>query len=84
MASLLVATHQEIVGGSLPSGEGFPDAVGNAHEANIRKLVAAGITVGFPDGTYPPDASMTRGQMATFQARYAQLLVAEQLASVPA
>lgn len=52
MASLLVAAHQEIFGRSLPSGEGFPNAIGNAHETNIRKLVAAGITVGFPDGSY--------------------------------
>jgi hypothetical protein len=44
----------------------FSDTAGNAHEANIDKIAEAGIATGFPDGTFRPNESVSRGQMATF------------------
>lgn len=44
----------------------FPDVVGNVHERAIGAAAQAGITGGYPDGTYQPNVSVTRGQMATF------------------
>jgi hypothetical protein len=49
------------------------DIAGHAHEENIRSLRAAGITTGYPDGTYRPDVGVTRAQMATFLRRAGQL-----------
>lgn len=48
------------------SGSSFSDIRGTTHEAAIRALAAAGITGGFSDGTFKPNAPVTRGQMATF------------------
>ena len=46
---------------------GFVDVpAGAAHADAIARLVAAGITTGFEDGTFRPGAAVTRGQMATF------------------
>jgi len=36
---------------------------------HIEALAASGITVGYTDGTYRPDNSVTRGEMAAFLAR---------------
>lgn len=47
----------------------FPDDDGSTHEANINKIAEAGVTLGFPDGTYQPDGTVTREQMGSFIAR---------------
>jgi hypothetical protein len=47
----------------------FPDDDGNAHEANINRLAAAGIVSGHADGTYGPNDPVSRAQMATFLVR---------------
>lgn len=44
----------------------FPDVAGTTHEASIFAVAQAGIASGFPDGTFRPGATVTRGQMATF------------------
>ena len=44
----------------------FPDTVGHWAEDWIEALKAAGITAGYPDGTYRPNAPVTRAQMAVF------------------
>jgi C1A family cysteine protease len=57
---------------NLPSGGSvtFPDVPGgHAHREAIASIVAAGIASGFPDGTFRPGASVTRGQLATFLTR---------------
>ena len=52
---------------SAPRGPGgFTDTAGHTHAANIDKVARAGIAGGFPDGSYRPDAPVSRGQMATF------------------
>jgi len=83
MASLVVRAHEQLFDQTWPLGPGFPDTAGSVHEHNIRRFVAVGITLGYDDGTYRPDQPMTRGQMATFLARYADLLVADGRTQVP-
>ena len=53
-----------------PAVASFPD-VGTGFWAfqEIEALAAAGITQGFPDGTFRPTDPVTRAQMATFLAR---------------
>ena len=47
----------------------FSDVAGTIHEDAIAAIVRVDIAGGFGDGTYRPDAEVTRGQMATFLAR---------------
>lgn len=85
MASLIVRLHEEVVGVSVaPSQRGFTDTAGSPHEANIRRLVALGVTAGHEDGSFRPSAPVTRGQMAAFVMRYVDHLVTEELAEPPA
>ncbi len=54
----------------LPAGDAsFPDAVGTTHEEGISAVAEAGITEGRADGTFGPNDSVTRGQMAAFLQR---------------
>jgi hypothetical protein len=52
---------------------GFTDVAGDPHEAAILAVAGAGIAGGYPDGTYRPSATVTRGQMATFLMRALKL-----------
>jgi hypothetical protein len=47
----------------------FPDDNGSVHEPNINRIAQAGITLGYPDGTYDPNGHVSRAQMASFVAR---------------
>lgn len=51
-----------------PAGS-FSDVAGDVHELAIGAVAEAGIAGGFGDGTYRPNLSVTRGQMASFLAR---------------
>ena len=44
----------------------LPDIVGTTHAASIVAVVANGIASGFSDGTFRPNADVSRAQMATF------------------
>ena len=44
----------------------FPDTAGHWAEDWIEALKADGLTSGYPDGTYRPDRSVTRAEMAVF------------------
>lgn len=44
---------------------GFEDVGDSVHADAIAAVAAAGIATGFDDGTFRPDRSVTRGQMAT-------------------
>jgi hypothetical protein len=70
MASFL-ARFIERSGGSLPGAppDAFPDDDGSVHESNIDKLAAAGVAGGRTDGTFGPNLTVTRAQMATFIVR---------------
>ena len=54
----------------LPEGDAsqFTDVAGHTHEASIGSLASSGVTSGYPDGTFRPNESTTRGQIATFLA----------------
>jgi len=47
----------------------FADDNSSTHEANINAVADAGITLGLADGTFDPDGTVSRGQMASFLAR---------------
>ena len=48
---------------------GFPDvAPAGTHARAIDCIADAGVTTGFPDGTFRPGGEVTRGQLATFLA----------------
>lgn len=52
----------------------FPDVdAGNVHAGNIHAIRQAGITQGRADGTYDPNGTVTRAEMASFLARAADL-----------
>lgn len=55
----------------LPAGSAarFSDVGGNAHRSSIGAIAKAGITQGYPDGTYRPREHVRRDQMASFLAR---------------
>jgi len=58
----------------LPEGSvTFDDVVGTTHEAAVAAVAEAGITSGFPDGTFRPGDPVTRGQMAAFLTRGLEL-----------
>jgi hypothetical protein len=52
----------------------FADDNGSPHEANINRLAEAGIVGGRTDGTYGPNDTVSRGQMATFLVRAFQFV----------
>ena len=52
-----------------PDTDHFTDDDGTTHEDNINRLADAGMTTGFPDGTYRPDDTVTREQVASLLAR---------------
>ncbi len=49
----------------------------------VQDIAKAGITTGYPDGTYKPSALVTRAQMATFIARALKLNIPNQCNSSP-
>jgi hypothetical protein len=86
MASFIHRAHQFILGAPFEADSSyFTDTSGNVHEASIDALAALGISVGFPDRTYQPAATITRAQMSGFLARtLASMHAAGHIAPVPA
>jgi hypothetical protein len=69
MASFLRRVVEQ-TGGALPAGpDAFRDDDGTTHEAAVNALARAGLVGGFGDGSYRPQAPVTREQMATFLVR---------------
>jgi parallel beta-helix repeat protein len=52
-----------------PPAPGLADIRGHWAEGFIQALVSRGIVSGFPDGTFKPEAAVTRAQYATMLAR---------------
>ena len=50
------------------SSPDFSDIAGHWGEAQIRAVTALGIMKGYPDGSFRPDASVTRGEVAAIAA----------------
>jgi hypothetical protein len=76
MAQFLANAYEVITGAPLPEGpNAFTDDEGNDNEAAINALANAHVVEGTGNGLYGPALSVTRGQMASFFARYIQLVV---------
>jgi hypothetical protein len=65
MASFLVRAF----GAPHTSVDYFDDDAGSAHQGNINRLAAAGVTGGCAERRFCPGSSVTRGQMAAFLKR---------------
>jgi hypothetical protein len=63
---LLKAKHGSSYTPPAPAGGSFTDVAGHWAEAWIEQLKAEGITSGYPDGTYRPNNTVTRAEMAVF------------------
>lgn len=76
MATFLVRALEHRTGVPL-AGDlgGFDDVVDSAHEVNIGKAAAAGLTGGATSDAYRPAGLVTRGQMGSFLARALAYLV---------
>jgi hypothetical protein len=73
------------MGRPLPIGaDAFNDDNGSTHADNIDAVAAAGIATGTGPGAFSPDAGVSRGQMAGFLARLADLVVDDGKARAPA
>jgi hypothetical protein len=84
LASLIVRTHELVFATRLATGETtLEDIAGDTHEPAIQKLFPLDIVAGHADGTYRPRTSVSREQMASFLARYADLLVHQGRVTVP-
>jgi len=69
MATFLARTYEAHAGRPLPDGpDYFADDDGSAHERNINRVAAAGLTGGTGRG-FEPGAPVSRAQMATFLSR---------------
>jgi hypothetical protein len=55
------------------SGHGFSDIADSVHSDAIASVAEAGIAEGYSDGTYRPNQTVTRAQMASFLARALRL-----------
>jgi hypothetical protein len=71
----IAAFLNRLAGGSGgPDGaDFFTDDNGHPHEADINAVAARGIVRGSGDGTFKPNAAVTRGAMAAMLARYVTL-----------
>ncbi len=76
MAQILVNAYKVATGEDIPAGDdAFTDDNSSDNEDAINALAAAGVVEGTGGGLYDPAGSVTRGQFASFFARYLQVLV---------
>jgi serine protease len=73
-----VARELEAAGATLASSppDAYTDDETSVHELRINQLAAAGVVQGRGDGTYAPNATVTRAEMATFLVRAHDLIAA--------
>lgn len=85
LTAMLVRAY-EYVTGEAPdsSGASFSDVPGTTHETAINAAAGAGWVSGFGDGTFRPNASVTREHAATMVARMLSDVVAAEDAEIPA
>lgn len=86
MATFIARAVAYVTGELLPDAPGdyfADDETQGAHEDNINRAAAAGITTGVSGSNYQPRASVKRDQMASFLARTLDYLVEATGAPVP-
>lgn len=89
MGTFLARTFDGIatyVGGTYTRGScRFVDsaAIATTHRDNVHLMCEAGVSLGYPDGTYRPAQPVTRGQMARFLMRLQDLLVDARWSQTP-
>lgn len=84
MATFVARAAAYVLGAPLAAGpDAFGDDNSSTHATNIDAVAAVGIATGTGPGAFSPDAGVSRGQMAGFLARLADLLVDEGAAQPP-
>ncbi|MCX5973477.1 MAG: S-layer homology domain-containing protein, partial [Coprothermobacterota bacterium] len=58
-----------------PSAHSFPDLVGHWSATAVTKLVDRGFVTGYQDGSFRPDAAITRAELVTILVRMKKLTV---------
>ena len=74
LATFVAGALEELIGEPLPRAEVFDDVSG-VHQPAIEKLAAIGVVQGRADGTFGPNETSTRAQMASYLARSLDYLV---------
>jgi hypothetical protein len=67
--SLAVIDGAGVPPAEMSDGDFYPDDEGHRYETSINGLTAHGVITGKTDGTFGPDETLSRAQMATFLAR---------------
>jgi len=76
MAQMLYNAFRTITGAPLPAGpDAFSDDDASDNQDAINALAAQGVIEGTGGGLYEPDGTVSRGQFASFFARYVQVMV---------
>lgn len=84
LATLLAEAAGRVTGAPLPATQDFfADDAGSVHERGVNRIAQAGFTAGRPDGTYGPDAPLTRAQLGSFLTRALDLAVENGLTQPP-
>lgn len=63
-SAVLLASSFSTIVAPMSASASFPDIAGNSHEKDILQLLERKIIQGYPDGTFKPETSITRGQAA--------------------
>lgn len=77
-----IARYVERAGGFLEPADGtdrFSDIASSPYRSAINRIAAARVIGGYPDGTFRPQAPVTRAQMATFLISAYQFTTGQQL-----
>ncbi len=82
IASMIDQLPDEVY--ALPGTDADPDftdaaEISSAHEVNVDRLQQAGIISGYDDGTFRPEVSIDRAQLASFIARAIERVIDDEL-----
>ncbi len=81
MATFIARMIEFVTEEDIPVTISYADDAGQ-HQANIRKLATVEVAWGYDDGTFRPDETVTREQMATFISRALEVILRETLPDV--
>lgn len=84
VTTVVVGAYESAFGDLVAGPDAFTDDAGSIHEANINAAAQAGWVTGVTAGTFDPDGSAQRAQIASKVARMLGTLVADEEVETPA